>query len=181
MTAIAAPARSRSVARLLRGIRTRPQAAIAFAFLVLVVIAALFAPQLAPHDPTAQSLRMRLLPPWPLPGNVPAHPLGTDPLGRDLLSRVLFGASISLLVGVGAVALQATIGVIIGLVAGFYRGWADQLAMRIADVQQSVPFLVIVVAVAAVVGQTVEGSGISASCVLTHGDAICPPRAAHVP
>ena len=156
MTAIAAPARSRSVARLLRGIRTRPQAAIAFAFLVLVVIAALFAPQLAPHDPTAQSLRMRLLPPWPLPGNVPAHPLGTDPLGRDLLSRVLFGASISLLVGVGAVALQATIGVIIGLVAGFYRGWADQLAMRIADVQQSVPFLVIVVAVAAVVGPSLR-------------------------
>ena len=147
----AAPERRR-LTRLARGVRARPLSTVAFLFVVAVVAAAFFAPALAPHDPTSQSLRTRLLPPFPFPGSDAAHPWGTDPLGRDLLSRVLYGARVSLIVGVGAVALQALLGVTIGLVAGTYRGWVDQLAMRVADVQQSIPFLVFVVAVAAVVG-----------------------------
>ncbi|MEX2500798.1 MAG: ABC transporter permease [Trueperaceae bacterium] len=153
---VTAVAERRSIVRLLRGVRARPLSTVAFAFVLLVVAAAIFAPALAPHDPTDQSLRTRLLPPVPMAGSDPAHPWGTDPLGRDLYSRVLYGARISLVVGLGAVALQALLGVTIGLVAGFYRGWIDQLAMRIADVQQSVPFLVIVVAVAAVIGPSLR-------------------------
>lgn len=150
--------RTRRLRRLGRGLRARPLSSAAFVVMVAVVIAAVFAPDLAPHDPTAQSLRTRLLPPWPLPGSDPAHPLGTDPLGRDLLSRVLIGARISMMVGVGAVAMQAVIGVAAGLVAGFYGRWVDQVAMRLADVQQSIPFLVLVVAVAGVVGPSLRNT-----------------------
>lgn len=149
---------ARGPRRVLRAARARPVATAAFAFTLLVLVAALFAPSLAPHDPTLQSLRFRLLPPWPLPGSDPAHPLGTDPLGRDILSRIVIGARISLLVGVGAVALQALLGVSAGLVAGFYRSWVDQVLMRLADVQQSIPFLVLVVAVAAVIGPSLRNT-----------------------
>ena len=83
---------------------------------------------------------------------------GTDPLGRDLLSRILHGARVSLGVGIGAVLLQAVIGVTAGLLAGFHRGAVDQLVMRLADVQQSIPFLVLVVAVAAVVGPSLRNT-----------------------
>lgn len=139
-------------------IQRRPVATVALAFIVLVALTAVFAAQWAPHDPTAQSLRLRLRPPWPLEGSDPAHLLGTDPLGRDVLSRILHGARISLGVGVGAVLLQALLGVTAGLLAGFYRGAVDQVLMRLADVQQSIPFLVLVVAVAAVVGPSLRNT-----------------------
>ncbi len=149
---------ARWLGRAARGVRARPVAAAALVFVVAMAILAIAGPALTPHDPTAQSLRLRLRPPWPLPGHVPGHPLGTDTLGRDLASRVVAGARVSLLVGIGAVAMQLTIGVSAGLVAGFYRGWVDQLLMRLADVQQSIPFLVLVVAVAAVVGPSLRNT-----------------------
>lgn len=143
---------SASRRRWLRAVRTNPVGAAAVIVLVAIVIVAILAPWLAPHDPTAQSLRLRLKPPSWLPGGVDGHWLGTDALGRDLLSRILYGARVSIAVGVLAVAIQAAIGVVVGLVAGFYGGWVDDVIMRLADVQQSLPFLVLVVAVAAVVG-----------------------------
>lgn len=154
----AAGPRMRRVRRLVRAVHRRPIASVALLFFVAVVLSALFASTWAPHDPTAQSLRLRLRPPWPLPGSDPAHLLGTDPLGRDLLSRILHGARVSLGVGIGAVLLQAVIGVTAGLLAGFHRGAVDQLVMRLADVQQSIPFLVLVVAVAAVVGPSLRNT-----------------------
>lgn len=129
-----------------------PVSLVALLFLILVLVCAVAAPWLAPHDPDLQSLRRRLLPPVWLPGGSAAHPLGTDPLGRDMLSRILYGARISLLVGVSTVVLQALIGVAAGVVAGYFRGAVDNVIMRVADVQQAIPFLVLVVAVAAVVG-----------------------------
>lgn len=135
-----------------RKLRGNPVSLAALAFLLLVVVGALAAPWLAPHDPNLQSLRLRLRPPAWLPGGDWRHPLGTDPLGRDMLSRILHGARISLLVGVSTVVLQALIGVAAGVVAGYFRGAVDNLIMRVADVQQAIPFLVLVVAVAAVVG-----------------------------
>lgn len=125
---------------------------LAIFFLILVIVAAVFAPWLAPHDPNLQSLRLRLRPPAWLPGADPAHLLGTDPLGRDMLSRIIFGARISMLVGVTTVLIQALIGVTAGIISGYYRGAVDNVIMRVADVQQAIPFLVLVVAVAAVVG-----------------------------
>lgn len=121
-------------------------------------MSAIAAPWLAPHDPTLQSLRLRLRPPVWLPGGELAHPLGTDALGRDMLSRIIYGARISLLVGVSTVAVQTLIGVTAGIVAGYFRGAIDNAIMRIADVQQAIPFLVLVVAVAAVVGPSLTNT-----------------------
>lgn len=146
----APPARRRH--RLLASLLANPVALVSLVVLVMIVIAALAAPYLAPYDPAAQSLRLRLRPPAWLPGGEPGHLLGTDALGRDMLTRVLYAARVSILVGVLAVAIQTVIGVGVGLVSGYYGGAVDNVFMRIADVQQAIPFLVLVVAVAAVVG-----------------------------
>lgn len=144
------PARRRH--RLLTSLLANPVALVSLVVLVLIVVAALAAPYIAPYDPAAQSLRLRLRPPSWLPGGEPGHLLGTDALGRDMLTRVLYAARVSILVGVLAVAIQTVIGVGVGLVSGYYGGAVDNVFMRIADVQQAIPFLVLVVAVAAVVG-----------------------------
>jgi peptide/nickel transport system permease protein len=138
--------------KLLANLRKKPVNSLAILFLIAAIVAAVFAPWLSPHDPNLQSLRLRLRPPIWLPGGDPAHLLGTDPLGRDILSRIIFGARISMLVGVSTVLIQALIGVTAGIISGYYRGAVDNVIMRVADVQQAIPFLVLVVAVAAVVG-----------------------------
>ncbi len=138
--------------KLLRGLQENPVNLIALLFVLFVLFAAIFAPWLAPFDPTAQSLRLRLKPPVWLAGSEAGHLLGTDALGRDMLSRIIFGARVSLLVGFTAVLLQTLIGVSAGLLAGYYGGFVDNTLMRIADIQQAIPFLVLVVAVAAVMG-----------------------------
>lgn len=120
--------------------------------LVLVIFAALTAPWLAPYDPNDQSLRRRLMPPaWQEKGSW-AHPLGTDHLGRDLFSRVMYGARISLLVGFSTVIISGTIGVLLGLLAGYYGGKFDTLIMRLVDIQLAFPFVLLAISVVAVVG-----------------------------
>jgi len=138
--------------RLWRTLRANPVSLVALVVLLGVIAVALFAPLIAPFDPTAQSLRLRLRPPSWLPGGEPGHWLGTDALGRDLLSRIIHGARVSIAVGVLAVVIQTVIGVTVGLLSGYYGGAVDDVFMRLADVQQALPFLVLVVAVAAVVG-----------------------------
>src|SRR3989442_1228061 len=108
-------------------------------------------PALAPGDPIKNSLLDRLTPPtW---GR--EHPLGTDTLGRDVASRLLHGARVSLVVGFSAVLLAGVVGVGLGLVSGWYRGWLDDLLMRLGDVQLAFPVLVLAVAVLAVLGASV--------------------------
>ena len=127
--------------------------AIAAATIIGVVLAcALLAPLLAPYDPTDQDLEKILLPPYWEAGGVREHILGTDALGRDMLSRIIYGARISLLVGFSATAVQGTIGVLLGLTAGYLGGRWDAVVMRIADVQLAIPFLVLALAVIAVLG-----------------------------
>ncbi|MBA2665600.1 MAG: ABC transporter permease [Trueperaceae bacterium] len=138
--------------RLVASLRSNPVALVSLIVMVAILVAAVAAPYLAPYDPAAQSLRLRLRPPAWLPGGEPGYLLGTDALGRDMLTRILYGARVSILVGVLAVAIQTLIGVGVGLIAGFYGGAIDNVFMRIADVQQAIPFLVLVVAVAAVLG-----------------------------
>jgi len=114
--------------------------------LVVVILCAAGADVVSPYSPTAQSLRDRLQ----APGAV--HLLGTDNLGRDMLSRTMYGARVSLVVGVAAALLAGSIGVLLGLVAGYLGGWSDALLSRIADVQQAIPFLILAIAVAVIVG-----------------------------
>jgi peptide/nickel transport system permease protein len=119
---------------------------------LLVVTSAIFAPLVSPHDPADQVLLKRLLPPAWQTGGDPSFLLGTDPLGRDILSRIIYGAQISLLIGVTAVLVRATGGVLLGLLSGFYGGWIDHLLMRLGDIQLTLPFLILALAVMAVLG-----------------------------
>ena len=127
--------------------------ALAGALVVLgAVVLAAFAPSLAPADPIRNSLLDRLTPPAWTSGGDAKHPLGTDTLGRDVASRLLHGARVSLVVGFSAVLLAGVLGVALGLVSGWYRGWLDDLVMRLGDVQLAFPVLVLAVAVLAVLG-----------------------------
>jgi peptide/nickel transport system permease protein len=117
----------------------------------LALAAALLAPWLAPHNPAAVSLADRLQPPF-----VAGHLLGTDALGQDVLSRVIFGARVSLLVGFSAVAVSGLLGMTLGLLAGFFGGWVDAIIMRVGEVQLAFPTIILYVAVMAVVGPGLE-------------------------
>lgn len=113
----------------------------------LVVVAALAAPWLGRHDPLRSELAETLLPP-----GSPGHPLGTDQLGRDLLSRVLHGARLALFIGTCTVVVTATVGGGLGLVAGFVERWPSAVVMRVADVQLSFPFILLAMTINAIVG-----------------------------
>jgi peptide/nickel transport system permease protein len=113
----------------------------------LAVIVAAAAPWLAPHDPIKSDFAAGLQPP-----GTPGHPLGTDQLGRDLLSRVLYGARIALFIGFCTVILTALVGGLLGLLAGFVGGWPGTVVMRIADVQLSFPFILLALTINAIVG-----------------------------
>jgi peptide/nickel transport system permease protein len=117
----------------------------AVCFIILVIGSATFAAFVSPHDPYAQSIRTRMKPPMTpavQEGGVP-HLLGTDQLGRDVLARLIYGARISLTVGVATALFSGTVGVTLGLIAGFYRGRLDDLIMRLVDLQMSMPGLLL--------------------------------------
>ncbi len=135
-------ARSRGLARRLGRDK---RALFGLAVLLVAGACALVAPWVAPYDPIDQTADI-LLPPDR------AHPLGTDDLGRDLLSRIIYGSRVSLFVGVLTVALAAGAGVILGLVAGYYGRWVDMLVMRYIDLQWAFPNFIIAVALVAVFG-----------------------------
>jgi peptide/nickel transport system permease protein len=117
----------------------------------VVVAAAAVGPAISPWDPVQPDTAKRFTPPGWRTGTW-AHPLGTDALGRDLLTRIVAGARVSLAVGLAAVLASGTVGVTVGLLAGYHRGWLDDVVMRIADVQLAIPFLILAIALAAVLG-----------------------------
>jgi ABC-type dipeptide/oligopeptide/nickel transport system permease subunit len=112
---------------------------------VALVLCALLAPWLSPHSPLDGSLGDRLAPPIGMEGTKPGHWLGTDRHGRDTLSRLIYGARISLSVSVVGIALTGTLGSFVGLLAGFLGGWVDTLLMRIVDISLSLPGILIAV------------------------------------
>jgi peptide/nickel transport system permease protein len=124
----------------------------AVAVFLVITISAVLAPVLAPHDPLKISLANRLQPPFWNPEGDLEYILGTDALGRDILSRIMYGSRVSLLVGFVPVVLAGTLGVTLGLIAGYLGGGFDQLIMRIADVQLAFPVMLLAIAVMAVVG-----------------------------
>lgn len=122
--------------------------------LAALVISALFAPWLAPHDPTQGDLFVRNVPPvWETGGNS-AHLLGTDPLGRDILSRLIFGARISLMIAVIVLSFGVVGGTTLGLIAGYYGGQIDEVAMRFVDFTLAIPFILVALVVVIVLGQS---------------------------
>jgi peptide/nickel transport system permease protein len=146
------PARVRAVRSLVK----RRYPLIALFILSIVIFLAIFGPNIAPKDPNRQDLFARLVPPMtPDRNGVISFPVGTDSLGRDILSRIIYGARISLTVGVIAVAIGGTIGTLLGLLAGYFGGRIDDIIMRVADIQLAFPFILLAIMVLVVLGQGV--------------------------
>lgn len=143
----------RQVLRRLIGSKAALVSTIVFA---LVLVAAIAAPLLAPNDPFAIRIIQRLKPPGYVNGAGVTFWLGTDSLGRDILSRVIYGARVSLVVGLSAVAISGTIGLLLGLISGYFGGLIDDVVMRVADIQLSFPTILLALAIMAVLGSGLD-------------------------
>jgi peptide/nickel transport system permease protein len=118
----------------------------------LLVIPAVLAAQVAPHDPLKGSLAKRLKPPvWQQGGSI-EHPLGTDKVGRDILSRIIHGARVSLVVSLVAIFIGGTLGTALGLISGYFGGWVDSVLMRLVDISLSLPTILLALVLVAAVG-----------------------------
>jgi peptide/nickel transport system permease protein len=130
-----------------------PARTVSALFLLVVGLCAIAAPWLAPFDPTAPDLMSNLLPPsLSVEAGEPLHLLGTDVLGRDVLSGLIYGSRISLVVGISSVLGAGILGTLVGLVSGYMRGWLDEAIMRLADVQLAFPFILLTVLIMYVLG-----------------------------
>ena len=148
VTSIAAPP-----SRLLAGLKQGgPRLWLGAALVALLVLAAIFAPVLAPHDPLEQDLMSAQLPPAWMTGGEPAYLFGTDSLGRCVLSRLIYSARTAVVVALIAATLAATIGVALGLFAGSFGGWVDQFISRLIDVWMAFPPVLLSIVLAAVIG-----------------------------
>lgn len=145
------PRRSQTLA-VLRRLSTKPGAVFGIAVIALFVVFALVPDLIAPHDPQAQALVRRLKPPSFMDRGLDGFFLGTDQLGRDTLSRIIYGARVTLVVSLFAVAVSAFIGIWAGLAAGFFGGRTDGVILRLIDMQLAFPVVLLVIAIVAVVG-----------------------------
>jgi peptide/nickel transport system permease protein len=118
------------------------------------LLVAIFAPYLTPHDPFAQDLNLRLIPPVWMDGSQPAHLLGTDQIGRDYLSRLIYGTRISMLIGVLTVITSGVIGITLGIIGGFYGGRTDDMVMFLITCRLSIPLILVALTVVALVGSS---------------------------
>ena len=124
-------------------------------FLGLTALAAVFGPLLAPFDPNRQNLVLRLAEPMAAGPDGGVFWLGSDALGRDVLTRLLYGARISLTVGIAAISVGGTIGIVAGLLAGYFGGWVDDVVMRLGDIQLAFPFILLAIMFLVVLGSGV--------------------------
>jgi peptide/nickel transport system permease protein len=146
--------------------RRRRVPVVSLTIVVIFVLVALMAPLLSPSDPYEQSLRLRFRPPvWEERGSW-AHPLGTDRLGRDMLTRIIYGSRVSLAVGALAVLLAASVGAAVGLVAGYYGGRVDATLMRITDATLSFPTILLALILAVTVGPSFTNVVIAIAVIL---------------
>ncbi|HWU96074.1 peptide transporter [Bosea sp. Root670] len=120
--------------------------------IVLVLLCALFAPLIAPHEPNLTNNAVFLKPPFWQEGGSLSYPLGTDAIGRDILSRLLFGARLSLVIGIAVVALAIVVGIVLGLIAGYFKGIADIAIMRLMDILMTMPSLLLAIVIVAILG-----------------------------
>lgn len=131
---------------------SNPSAFLGIVIVLAVIVCGLAAPILAPYPPGKQHIQNRLRPPSWLPGGEPGFLLGTDTLGRDILSRILYGARISLIVGGSSIVISGAVGISLGLIAAFYQKWGDPFLSILADIQQSIPPIALIIAFAAAIG-----------------------------
>jgi ABC-type dipeptide/oligopeptide/nickel transport system permease subunit len=144
--------RRRKLARALIG---QPKVVFAGGFIALLALLAVFAPAIAPHDPLEQDLLAGTLPPFGFTGAEPDYLLGTDDLGRDVLSRLIFGARVALVVAFVAAALAALLGTLLGLLAGYLRGATDVVVSRLVEIWMAFPPVLLSILVVAIMGSGV--------------------------
>lgn len=142
----------RNLANFLRDLAQHRLALIAGIIVLLYILAAIFAPYITRYDPLRGNLRERLLPPAWMEGGSPAHLLGTDDQGRDLGTRIIYGARVSLLVGFLAVGISVAVGATLGALGGFFRGRFDDILSRFADLLLAFPFLIFAIGMMAFLG-----------------------------
>lgn len=173
--------------RLFRELRRSPSGLFGLGLVLVIMAAATLAPWLAPYGPAeGDFLAARLPPAWHAEGSA-AHLLGTDQLGQDLFSRIIHGARVSLLVGVLGMLLSVTIGVTLGLLAGYFGGWLDTVITAFTNLLLSIPYLVLVIVVATILGRSLVNVillfGVTSSPVfvrVTRGEVMRLKRLAYV-
>lgn len=159
MADITSPAMSRSPSRMTKRIRallSEPKVIFGGGFILILLILAIFAPYIAPKDPLEQDLMSGTLPPAWIEGSDPGFLFGTDDLGRDVLSRAIFGTRIALTVAFVAAGLAAFIGTLLGLLAGWYGGWIDKVISRLVDIWMAFPPVLLSILLVAVFGSGVH-------------------------
>ena len=152
------PHRARRLGGLKRLVRRSPVVAIGASLIIVVVLVALVAPVIAPRNPVSQIAQPLLM-----PGG--AYPAGTDELGRDELSRLIYGARVSLYVGVLAVSIALALGATSGIIAGFYGGWVDNVLMRAMDILFSLPAIVLAIAITSILKPSLTNAMIAIGIV----------------
>lgn len=120
--------------------------------IAIVLLCALFAPLIAPHHPNLTNNAVFLKPPFWQEGGSLSYPLGTDAIGRDILSRLIYGARLSLVIGIAVVAIAIVVGIVLGLIAGFFKGLADIAIMRVMDILMTMPSLLLAIVIVAILG-----------------------------
>ncbi|MHA2940379.1 dipeptide ABC transporter permease DppC [Vibrio sp. RC27] len=140
-------------------------AVIGLGFIILICLMAIFANVVAPHSPSDQVRDALLLPPAWLDGGNWSYILGTDDVGRDILSRLIYGARLSLSVGMVAVTASLFFGILMGLIAGYYKGMIDTIIMRIVDIMLAMPSLLLAIAIVAVLGPSIVNAALAISVV----------------
>lgn len=144
--------RSETIGAFWRRFRKNRLAVVGGIVMLLVIVSGLLAPWIAPHDPTVPDFRNRFAPPaWHEDGSW-SRPLGTDQLGRDMLSRILWGARASLQVGAIVMLFSTGVGILLGMISGYYGGWVDVVIQRLSDILLAFPYLVLAIALMAVMG-----------------------------
>ncbi|MBA8840970.1 MULTISPECIES: ABC transporter permease [unclassified Ochrobactrum] len=140
------------MAKSLRAALSEPKVILGGGFILFLILVAIFAPWLAPKDPLEQDLMLGTLPPVGYTGTEPGYWFGTDDLGRDVLSRLIYGTRIALLVAFIAAGLAAFVGTALGLLAGWYRGWVDAIISRLVDIWMAFPPVLLSILLVAVFG-----------------------------
>jgi len=147
---------SSGIGQFVRAILRSKSGSLGWLVLMVMVLTALLAPVLSPHDPLAQDLSRRAGAPTISLSGLGPYPLGNDQLGRDMLSRLIYGSRVSLLVGVAVVTLGGSVGVILGILAGYLGGWTERIIMRLVDIQLAFPLILLALSIVAVLGPSLQ-------------------------